>query len=588
MNDRLRSAWKQAWTKTERGQWEFGLLGRHNEDSSITFVVPGRALYLFVTMRHASGAQTVVPARNEGGVPHSADLPVKLKNEQGTYVIYGKATREDLATVPATPPSGVPIHLHNLADLNDVTITAAAAGDVLVHNGTDWVDAATIPVAMAATIHAATLDTTPLDADEVPGLESTGGAWTLLRWTWTSIKAFLKTYFDTLYNLYTTENAQDDVGGILVDSATIDFTYTDATPEITAIVKDASITYAKIQNVSATDKLLGRSTAGAGVIEEIALTAFARSLIDDIDAAAGRATLGLGTMALATETAYLLLAGRAGGQVAYGGTAANEDLTLEGTSHATKTTSYVILQPTAGNVGIGIPIPEAPLHVQTATTTTFKLRSGGAVGVGRAFIQLLRGASGAEDGWDLSTNVSQADDEFSIRQLAASAATVRLTMLKGGNLGLGISPLAAIHVLQATLGSVVQRLQSTATNDDTIEDVVQARVATTDATVTTLHTFTIPASTTYAIDMHVVARRTGGASGTAEDGAYYVINAVFKNVAGVATAIGANSLQVSEESQAGWACVIDVTGATARARVTGAVGNNITWHLTARVYAVSS
>jgi len=37
----------------------------------------------------------------------------------------------------------------------------------------------------------------------------------------------------------------------------------------------------------------------------------------------------------------------------YGGVAANDDLTLEGTSHATKTTSYVILQPVSGKVVIG-------------------------------------------------------------------------------------------------------------------------------------------------------------------------------------------------------------------------------------------
>ncbi len=53
-----------------------------------------------------------------------------------------------------------------------------------------------------------------------------------------------------------------------------------------------AITYAKMQNVSATDKLLGRSTAGAGDIEEITLTAAGRALIDDADAAAQRTTLG--------------------------------------------------------------------------------------------------------------------------------------------------------------------------------------------------------------------------------------------------------------------------------------------------------
>lgn len=62
----------------------------------------------------------------------------------------------------------------------------------------------------------------------------------------------------------------------------------------TADIADAAVTYAKIQNVSATNKLLGRSTAGAGVIEEITCTPFARQLLDDADAATARGTLGFG------------------------------------------------------------------------------------------------------------------------------------------------------------------------------------------------------------------------------------------------------------------------------------------------------
>jgi hypothetical protein len=58
------------------------------------------------------------------------------------------------------------------------------------------------------------------------------------------------------------------------------------------IANDA-VTYAKMQNVSATDKLLGRSTAGAGDVEEIACTAFARSILDDADEATFKATVNL-------------------------------------------------------------------------------------------------------------------------------------------------------------------------------------------------------------------------------------------------------------------------------------------------------
>jgi len=58
------------------------------------------------------------------------------------------------------------------------------------------------------------------------------------------------------------------------------------------LVNDA-VTYAKIQNVSATDKLLGRSTAGSGDIEEITCTSFARSILDDANEAAFKATVNL-------------------------------------------------------------------------------------------------------------------------------------------------------------------------------------------------------------------------------------------------------------------------------------------------------
>ncbi len=55
--------------------------------------------------------------------------------------------------------------------------------------------------------------------------------------------------------------------------------------------------------VSATDKVLGRVTAGAGTVEEISCTAAGRAILDDADAAAQRTTLGLGALAVKTTVA---------------------------------------------------------------------------------------------------------------------------------------------------------------------------------------------------------------------------------------------------------------------------------------------
>ena len=55
----------------------------------------------------------------------------------------------------------------------------------------------------------------------------------------------------------------------------------------------AAIAFSKLANISATDRLLGRSTAGAGAIEEVTCTAAGRALLDDADATAQRTTLGL-------------------------------------------------------------------------------------------------------------------------------------------------------------------------------------------------------------------------------------------------------------------------------------------------------
>ena len=89
-----------------------------------------------------------------------------------------------------------------------------------------------------------------------------------------------------------------DAGLDLVDASSIDLSKLDqsSTTKVgTTALADDGVTYAKIQNVTATDRLLGRSSANAGIIEEIVCTAAGRALLDDASASAQRTTLGIDT-----------------------------------------------------------------------------------------------------------------------------------------------------------------------------------------------------------------------------------------------------------------------------------------------------
>lgn len=246
------------------------------------------------------------------------------------------------------------------------------------------------------------------------------------------------------------------------------------------------------------------------------------------------------------------------------------------------------------NVSIGLVAPSTTnkLHV-TSTYTTSASR-----------IAYFNGTSGTS-GLEVRTN-GQA--QYMARSSTHTDRELRFQAYSDGNIyisaqGLSGTITANLNFLisadsgtnngyigfrNVTLGNEVTRIYSDATNDDPRESVYQNRVATTNNTQTTLHTFTLSASTTYAIEANVIARRTGGAGGTAEDSAEYKIRALFKNVAGTATQVGATTIISANEDNANLDAVFDVTGATARVRVTGDTSNNYTWHMTARTYQLSS
>lgn len=171
----------------------------------------------------------------------------------------------------------------------------------------------------------------------------------------------------------------------------------------------------------------------------------------------GGGTIALGGFTLtvpATGTVFIA-SGIAGGQTGYGGTAANDDLTLEGTSHATKTTSYVLLQPNGGNVGIGDITPDAKLDIVGSVAATPVLRLEGAASQSGDYLQVdaAGGTTGAllkinsdgnleiSSGTDGSPKVSECLD------ITGYSSALRATLIRprwqnntNGGGGLSLSP----------------------------------------------------------------------------------------------------------------------------------------------------
>ncbi|MBN2002804.1 MAG: hypothetical protein JXA21_05560 [Anaerolineae bacterium] len=97
-------------------------------------------------------------------------------------------------------------------------VVATHAGNGSAHH-TRYSDAEAVAAATAA-IHAAAAKATPVDGDETALLDS-ASSYGLKRLTWAAIKATLKTYFDTLYNLYAHPNHTGDVTSVGDGATTI-------------------------------------------------------------------------------------------------------------------------------------------------------------------------------------------------------------------------------------------------------------------------------------------------------------------------------------------------------------------------------
>jgi len=159
--------------------------------------------------------------------------------------------------------------------------------------------------------------------------------------------------------------------------------------------------------------LLGRSTAGAGDVEEIPCTAAGRALLDDADATAQRATLGLGSLATQSGTFSGTHSGTSSGT-----NTGDQTITLTGDvtgsgsgSFAATISSGAVVEAKLGNASVSTSkvqddaITAAKLADQSAAVVAAATPSGIGAFVGQ---QWLNTATAIEYTWDGSSWVRQA------------------------------------------------------------------------------------------------------------------------------------------------------------------------------------
>lgn len=178
----------------------------------------------------------------------------------------------------------------------------------------------------------------------------------------------------------------------------------------TVKIANANVTLAKLQNI-ATDNLIGRSTAGTGVPELIPCTSFARTLLDDSNAATAQATLGLGNLATQNSSSVTVTGGSISGVSLSGSisstatitggtisTATISGCTITGGSIATNTLTGTVAVANGGTNLASYTVGD--MLYASGTTTLSKLAAGAASTV------LLSGTTPSWGKVPLTTHVS--------------------------------------------------------------------------------------------------------------------------------------------------------------------------------------
>jgi hypothetical protein len=335
---------------------------------------------------------------------------------------------------------------------------------------------------------------------------------------------------------------------------------------------------------SATDKILGRATAGAGAGEEIACTAAGRALLDDADAAAQRSTLGI-TGLMDDSMADAL---HRHSELSASDGSPNPALTVDGTGKVRvgsgSATNAFEVSLLSGNDGIRVVnaendaylILDAPADEQALTILradgTGKWTAGRPANTGDYRLYSYAGFSALTAQYAtgyvgiLNANPSVALDVTGAIK-ASGALTAGASTLKAS--AEGGTPLN-LCATSATYGAA----------GDLSLLFYQDALQTTNVAPLPCLTIPIPENSICTIEAVVTAINNAAPS----SGAGYKIIGTYHNDAGTATIIGALGAPVtiySAESDAAWAATLVPSGANVQVLVTGKAATTVNWSVTA-------
>lgn len=410
--------------KARKRKYRYGILGRPDG----VVAVPGQTGHVYVRV---DSDRTLTTARNPDAAPYQFNLPVKMEEERGVLVIVGRDTgaMAEASGSIGSNPYGVNKHTHRLGTGMEYTVEALRLEPGQLHPA----GGLTVRVEPFRYYYNGAWETFEGDTMSLGSHRpSTTGKH---RWVLVSV--------DPATNTLVVDDGSEENYATTLTAAMVDSIANAVSVDRISIgavkVRNDDTAFTDITKYYDTRLWLDIPITPTSVAEAVQ-DMFDGFFVDSPTITLSYNDAGDSITFNVDTTKFLLLAGQPGGQVAYGGNAANDDLTLHGTSHATKTTSYVLIQPSGGKTGIGgITAPQVALEVGDVM-----LIRGGASPVGHT------SGAGILVYYDTDAGYTGSGSGAGIfLPYDADSATYKDFIFNGANIGFNISGTLKMHMSSA-------------------------------------------------------------------------------------------------------------------------------------------